>query len=399
MESARESKRKATTEAKSSSSTAPAVQHERMAVDARQSDETNSAVMPHEKRSLVVNDDDNDNDNDVTHPAEANQKGDFDSDDNDSNSSGLILIMLKSKEFRNNYFVRLFLSAAGCYSTETQKEPVTKKKSSALLQTLLAKQPNIKKGGRLTIPNLGTAIQSLVLSPTPYHSESFEKIPLTTTIPADVIAYPFKVLTAGTLEENETTLHNFIKAQLTAEYNNTASSLVITFEMLLHYIILNRSFRSFFTLVETDAIAFKDSILADLKKQGHYERLDSDGQTKLTAKYYNDTQQYLLKIGTQLYEFLKEYYIASKKGNFDSFFCRYSFMANQKSPMLSSDSLKCVIEKVYKEDFILIEAQRRTGLHSLAQKGILGAVLQNPEVRNAFKSGNVEDAYSLIKAK
>ena len=98
MESARESKRKATTEAKSSSSTAPAVQHERMAVDARQSDETNSAVMPHEKRSLVVNDDDNDNDNDVTHPAEANQKGDFDSDDNDSNSSGLILIMLKSKE-------------------------------------------------------------------------------------------------------------------------------------------------------------------------------------------------------------------------------------------------------------------------------------------------------------
>jgi hypothetical protein len=66
--------------------------------------------------------------------------------------------------------------------------------------------------------------------------------------------------------------------------------------------------------------------------------------------------------------------------------------------MLSSESLKCVIEKVYKEDFILIEAQRRTGLHSLAQKGILGAVLQSPEVRNAFKSGNVEDAYSMIKA-
>ena len=146
-----------------------------------------------------------------------------------------------------------------------------------------------------------------MLLPPPYHSESFETIPLTTTIPADVIAYPFKVLTAGTLEENETTLHNFIKAQLKVEYNNTASSLVITFEMLLHYIILNQSFRSFFTLVETDAIAFKDSILADLKKEGHYERLDSDGQTKLTAKYYNDTRQYLLKIGTQLYEFLKEF--------------------------------------------------------------------------------------------
>ena len=105
MESARESKRKATIEAKSSSSTAPAVQHKRMAVDARQSDETYSAVMPHHpavvKRSLVVNDDDDDNDdNDVTHPAVANQKGDLDSDDHDSftndavNSSGLILIML-----------------------------------------------------------------------------------------------------------------------------------------------------------------------------------------------------------------------------------------------------------------------------------------------------------------
>ena len=104
MESVRESKRKATPEAKSLSSLAPAVQHKR----ARQSDETNSAVMSHHpavvKRSLVVNDDDNDNDNDndndVTHPAEANQKGDLDSDDHDSltndavNSSGSILIML-----------------------------------------------------------------------------------------------------------------------------------------------------------------------------------------------------------------------------------------------------------------------------------------------------------------
>ena len=74
MELAQLQKRKATTEAKSSSSMAPAVQHKRMAVDARQSDATNSAVV---KRSLVVNDDDDDDDNnnDVTHPAEANQKG------------------------------------------------------------------------------------------------------------------------------------------------------------------------------------------------------------------------------------------------------------------------------------------------------------------------------------
>ena len=60
---------------------APAVQHKRMALDARQSDATNSAVMPHHpavvKRSLVVNDDDDDNNNDVTHPAEVNQKGDL----------------------------------------------------------------------------------------------------------------------------------------------------------------------------------------------------------------------------------------------------------------------------------------------------------------------------------
>ena len=76
MELAQLLKRKATTEAKSSSSMAPAVQHKRMAVDARQSDATNSAVV---KRSLVVNDDDDDDDNhnDVTHPAEANQKGDL----------------------------------------------------------------------------------------------------------------------------------------------------------------------------------------------------------------------------------------------------------------------------------------------------------------------------------
>ena len=108
MELAQLLKRKATTEAKSSSSMAPAVQHKRMAVDARQSDATNSAVMPHhpavEKRSLVLNDDDDDNHNDVTHLEEANQKGDFDSDDHDSstndavNSSGSILIMLKNSE-------------------------------------------------------------------------------------------------------------------------------------------------------------------------------------------------------------------------------------------------------------------------------------------------------------
>ena len=110
MELAQLLKRKATTEAKSSSSMAPAVQHKRMAVDARQSDAINSAVMPHhpavEKRSLVLNDDDDDDDNhnDVTHLEEANQKGDFDSDDHDSstnyavNSSGSILIMLKNSE-------------------------------------------------------------------------------------------------------------------------------------------------------------------------------------------------------------------------------------------------------------------------------------------------------------
>ena len=110
MELAQLLKRKATTEAKSSSSMAPAVQHKRMAVDARQSDATNLAVMPHhpavEKRSLVLNDDDDDDDNhnDVTHLEEANQKGDFDSDDHDSstndavNSSGSILIMLKNSE-------------------------------------------------------------------------------------------------------------------------------------------------------------------------------------------------------------------------------------------------------------------------------------------------------------
>ena len=90
---------------------APAVQHKRMAVDTRQSDETNSAVMPHhpavEKRSLVVIDDVNDND--VTHRAGVNLKGDLDSNDHDPstndavNSSGSILIMLKNLEITISY--------------------------------------------------------------------------------------------------------------------------------------------------------------------------------------------------------------------------------------------------------------------------------------------------------
>jgi hypothetical protein len=109
MESAQESKRKAAAEAKSSSSTAPAVQHKRMAVDACQSDETTSAVMPHHpavlKRSLVVDDDDDDDNNNVTHPTVANQKGDFDGNDRDSftndamNSPGKLIILTSSKIF------------------------------------------------------------------------------------------------------------------------------------------------------------------------------------------------------------------------------------------------------------------------------------------------------------
>ena len=140
MESAQESKRKAAAEAKSSSSTAPAVQHKRMAVDACQSDETTSAVMPHHpavlKRSLVVDDDDDD-DNNVTHPTVANQKGDFDGNDRDSftndamNSPGKLIILTSSKIFFM-YFVP--------YKLDVTRQYHNRKKLTRSIQNVATKQ-------------------------------------------------------------------------------------------------------------------------------------------------------------------------------------------------------------------------------------------------------------------
>ena len=264
------------------------------------------------------------------------------------------------------------------------------KSSSALLQSLI-KKPKKNK--------VGVPAQSLSLSPSANSACIGNKhVESTLTIPADVTTYPFKILTSATLEKNETTLKKFIGAQLDAEYNQSASTLSITFEMVLHYIKENRSLRSFIELVKAEAVAHKDVTLENLKTKEYYVLLSSTEQNKITTDCYNQTQKYVFKIGTQIYEFLKEYYIASRKGTFNVFFCKYPFMETQSCHLLSRDSLKCVIEKVYKEDFILIEAQKRTGLLSIAQNGLLGKVLHNPEVISTFKSGKFEDSYSMIKS-
>jgi hypothetical protein len=264
------------------------------------------------------------------------------------------------------------------------------KSSSALLQSLIKKPKKHK---------VGAPAQSFLLSPAANSACTGNKrVESTLTIPADVTAYPFKILTSGTLEENETTLKKFIGSQLDAEYNQLASTLSITFEMVLHYIKENRSLRSFIELVKAEAVAHKDLTLENLKTKECYVQLSSTEQSKITIDCYNQTQKYVYKLGTQLYEFLKEYYIASRKGSFNVFFSKYPFMETQISHLLSTDSLKCVIEKVYKEDFILIEAQKRTGLLSIAQKGLLGNVLHNPEVISTFKSGKFEDSYSMVKS-
>jgi hypothetical protein len=238
--------------------------------------------------------------------------------------------------------------------------------------------------------------QSLLLSPTTISAVTGKQhVASSITIPTDVTNYPFKILTAGTLKENESTFKKFIGAQLEAEFSQSASSLSITFEMVLHYINENQSLRSFISLIEAQAVAHKDLVLENVKKN---KCLTSTEQKKMTSDWYALTHKYVFKIGIQLYEFLKEYYIASKKDSYDYFFCKYPFMEPQMSHLLSSDSLKCVIEKVYKEDFILIEAQKRTGLLTIAQSGLLGKVLHNSDVKSSFKSGNFEDTLTMIQS-
>ena len=65
--------------------------------------------------------------------------------------------------------------------------------------------------------------------------------------------------------------------------------------------------------------------------------------------------------------------------------------------ILSADMIKLVIDKVYKEDYILIEAQKRSGLLSIALNGVLGSVLQNEEVKSYFKAGQYDKLHNLIQ--
>ena len=213
---------------------------------------------------------------------------------------------------------------------------------------------------------------------------------------SDLLTYTFKVLTAGSLKGNENILHEFIQGQLKAEYENSESTLIITFEMVLHYIKSNVSFASFIHLVENDAISYKDKLLEKLKSEQHFKQLSVTKQEKIVSDYYSRARSFIAKIGTLLYTFLKDYYIASTKNNFDYFFCQYSFMTTNIS-ILSADMIKCVIDKVYKEDYILIEAQKRSGLLSIAQNGLLGSVLQTDEVKSFYKAGQYEKMHSLIQ--
>ena len=213
---------------------------------------------------------------------------------------------------------------------------------------------------------------------------------------SDLSKYTFKLLTADSLKGNENILHEFIQSQLKAEYENSESTLSITFEMVLHYINSNASFASFIKLVESNAISFKDKLLEKIKREPHFKQLSVTKQEKLVADYYNRARSFIGKIGTQLYSFLKDYYIASKKNQFEFFFCQYSFMTKNTS-ILSADMIKLVIDKVYKEDYILIEAQKRSGLLSIAQNGVLGSVLQNEEVKSYFKAGQYEEMHNLIQ--
>ena len=215
---------------------------------------------------------------------------------------------------------------------------------------------------------------------------------------SDLSTYQFKVLTAESLKGNETILHEFIQSQLKAEYENSDSTLTITFEMVLHYIKSNVSFSSFIKLIESSAISYKDKIVEKVKSEIHFNQLPEKRKEKVVAEYYNRARNFIGKIGTQLYTFLKDYYVACNQNNFDNFFCQYRFMTNNTS-ILSVDLMKGVIDKVYKEDFILIEAQKRTGLLSIAQNGLLGSVLQNEEVKSSFKAGELEKVHNLIQSK
>ena len=215
---------------------------------------------------------------------------------------------------------------------------------------------------------------------------------------SDLSTYQFKVLTAESLKGNETILHEFIQSQLKAEYENSDSTLTITFEMVLHYIKSNVSFSSFIKLIESSAISYKDKIVEKVKSEIHFNQLPEKRKEKVVAEYYNRARNFIGKIGTQLYTFLKDYYVACKQNNFNNFFCQYRFMTNNTS-ILSVDLMKGVIDKVYKEDFILIEAQKRTGLLSIAQNGLLGSVLQNEEVKSSFKAGEFEKVHNLIQSK
>jgi hypothetical protein len=67
--------------------------------------------------------------------------------------------------------------------------------------------------------------------------------------------------------------------------------------------------------------------------------------------------------------------------------------------LFSVQSMKCIVSKVFREDFVLIEAQKRTGLLTSVKYGDLTDVLQNEEVTKAFQENRHEEMFQLIQTK
>ena len=168
-------------------------------------------------------------------------------------------------------------------------------RTSTLLQTLKNRKWSKEKKNSANIFKESEAWKLLQQST---DLKSTDRLPFSTV--ADLSTYSFKVLTAESLEENEKILHDFIQSQLKAEYDNSESSLTITFEMVLHYMKSNVSFCSFLNLIEFDAISFKDDLLEKIKREEHFKRLTKTSQEKIIADYYARARSFIFKIGTLL---------------------------------------------------------------------------------------------------
>jgi hypothetical protein len=204
-----------------------------------------------------------------------------------------------------------------------------------------------------------------------------------TIIEDEIKNFNFVILTASSLPENEIVFQEFLRKHFNEEYERKVSTIAITFEMILQYIKSVATFSSFLVAVETEALKFKDQMINSISKRECFKLSTEEDQKKIKAEYYHRARTYIHEIGILMYDFLKEYYCASIKNEYNKFLAMYPFMENNKQ-LLSVDSMKCIANKVFKEDFLMIQAQKRTGLLTTVKSGVLGKVLQDEEVKEAF---------------